>query len=1156
MWSRQIHALLDGYDLSGHIDGSIAIPSSTITTDAGVSTNPAYNLWKRQDRLIYSALLGAITTTLQPILSSTNTAAEIWRTLSDTYAKPSRGHYKQLQQQLKAATKGDKSISEYVQGLTAIFDQLALLGKAEDLEDQIEAILGGLPDDYKTLVDQVEGRDSAPSIPELHEKLINFETKLKSKQAPLLPTPVSAHYTNPRGTGNNNNNTSRHQNYKRGGYRGGGHQTWQQQHFQPTSNTNTPRGYQGKCQICGVFGHSARRCSQLQTQALALSQGGSSNLQHYQPRANVASSFPYNTAPWLLDSGATHHLTSDLNNLSLHQPYHGGDEVAIADGTGLQITHIGSASVPTPSKSLKLKYILCVPAVDKNLISVYRLCNANQVSVEFFPASFQVKDLSTGVQLLQGRTKNELYEWPMSASTKPTAHATYPDTNATLAQWHLCLGHPSPSILHTIVSKLSLPCFSNSVSFSPCNDCLLNIIHKLPFQTSSIKSSQPLQYIFSDVWQSPVLSSENFKYYLLFVDHYTRYTWLYPLTAKSQVKDIFILFKPLVENRFQTKIQTLYTDNGGEYIALRSYLATSGIFHLATPPHTPEHNGLSERKHRHIVETGLSLLSKAQMPLTLWPCAFATVVFLINCMPTKILADQYPYQKLFNQVPNYAKLRTFGCLAYPWLRPYAQNKLENRSLPCVFIGYSLTQSAYYCLDPTTNRIYTTRHVRFNETQFPYHSLTKPKPAPEPIPTDPLNLFQPHTFIPATSPLIHCSPPAANTVPSRSETPPMTQQSHSSTSTSSQSSANDVTPSPPTAPVPSAPVTVAPQAMTAPTSPSPADTVSAPPQPAAALPRHPMTTRSRNNILKPTTKYNNSVQLQCDPHWIPTTWQQAMKHAHWRAAMSSEFNSTNENHTWDLETATATMNIVGCRWVFTIKYHPDGTIDKYKARIVAKGYHQKPGLDYTDTFSPVIKSTTIRIILGLAVNCDWPVRQIDVNTAFLQGHLKEEVFMSQPPGFHDPNKPTHVCRLRKALYGLKQAPRAWYSELKTFLTTIGFRNSLADASLFILKHNGDYVYLLVYVDDILVTGSSSTLVQQIIDAIARKFSIKDMGNLGYFLGIEAIRTSRGLHLMQRKYITDLLTKTNMLNAKPAATPLPSSPKLSIKSGTPLADPHPS
>ena len=122
---------------------------------------------------------------------------------------------------------------------------------------------------------------------------------------------------------------------------------------------------------------------------------------------------------------------------------------------------------------------------------------------------------------------------------------------------------------------------------------------------------------------------------------------------------------------------------------------------------------------------------------------------------------------------------------------------------------------------------------------------------------------------------------------------------------------------------------------------------APPQPAP--PRHSMTTRSQNNISKPATKYNLAATVQCDPHWIPSTWQQAMKHAHWRKGMSSEFTSTTDNHTWDLEAVTQQMNVVGCRWVFTIKYHPDGTIDKYKARIVAKGYHQKQGVDYTYTF---------------------------------------------------------------------------------------------------------------------------------------------------------------------------------------------------------------
>ena len=351
-----------------------------------------------------------------------------------------------------------------------------------------------------------------------------------------------------------------------------------------------------------------------------------------------------------------------------------------------------------------------MPNVNKNLISVYRLCNANQVSVEFFPSCFQVKDLQTGIRLLQGHTKDDLYEWPLSLSKPAASYVSYPDTKTTISQWHHRLGHPSSSTLKTIVSSFSLPCFNKTSSFSPCNDCLLNKTQKLPFHQSTIVSTHPLEFVFSDVWQSPVPSTQNHKYYLIFVDHFTRYTWLFPLTAKSQVKEIFLTFKPLAETKFNTKLRNLYTDNGGEYIALRHSLSTLGVSHLTTPPHIPQHNGMSERKHRHVVETGLSLLSSAKMPLTHWPLAFATAVFLINRLPTPVLFNISPYQKLFGISPNYHKLRTFGCLCFPWLRPYAPNKLEHRSSPCVFVGYSLTQSAYQCLEPVSGRIFISRHV--------------------------------------------------------------------------------------------------------------------------------------------------------------------------------------------------------------------------------------------------------------------------------------------------------------------------------------------------------------------------------------------------------------------------------------------------------------
>lgn len=256
MWSRQVHALLDGYDLSGYIDGSSVPPPPTITSDGVPVANPEYTRWKRQDRLIYSSLLGAITVSIQPILSTTTTLVQIWSTLSATYAKPSRAHIKQLRQQVKTWTKGTMSIDAYVQGFTTKFDQLALLGKPYELEDQIDYVLEGLPEEYKQIVDQIERRETPPSITEIHEKLLNFEAKLQTKNSTSLALPVTANAAQFRGSSNNNNRNSSQQT-PRNNTRG--QQTWQQQKLSPRSDQQS-RGYQGRCQLCSTYRHSARRC--------------------------------------------------------------------------------------------------------------------------------------------------------------------------------------------------------------------------------------------------------------------------------------------------------------------------------------------------------------------------------------------------------------------------------------------------------------------------------------------------------------------------------------------------------------------------------------------------------------------------------------------------------------------------------------------------------------------------------------------------------------------------------------------------------------------------------------------------------------------------------------------------------------------------------
>jgi len=274
----------------------------------------------------------------------------------------------------------------------------------------------------------------------------------------------------------------------------------------------------------------------------------------------------------------------------------------------------------------------------------------------------------------------------------------------------------------------------------------------------------------------------------------------------------------------------------------------------------------------------------------------------------------------------------------------------------------------------------------------------------------------------------------------------------------------------------------------------------------------MITRSQTGSLKPksfsdfhlyyTSKYP-LVALHTSLSLVePTCYTKAATDSRWRTAMATEFDALMANGTWTLCPRPLHNSVIRNKWVYKIKQHADGSIERFKARLVAKGFDQKCGLDYTETFSPVIKTATIRIVLALAVQFNWEIRQLDVSNAFLHGTLLEEVFMEQPQGFHDKDQPDSVCRLHKAIYGLKQALRAWFTCLSNALIGHGFIASLVDTSLFTFQHGDIKIFILIYVDDIIITGTHSTTIASVISKLQLQFPLKDLGPLHFFLGVQA------------------------------------------------------
>ena len=329
-----------------------------------------------------------------------------------------------------------------------------------------------------------------------------------------------------------------------------------------------------------------------------------------------------------------------------------------------------------------------------------------------------MKEEETRKQLLRGTVKDGLYL--LSQAHQPEVNL---GEKTNLNIWHRRLGHPNLRTLQNIISQYGLPTSSINKSLS-CDACMSSKSHRLSYSNSLHQTSKPLEVIHSDLWgPSPVTSHLGNRYYVSFIDDYTKYTWLYPLKLKSDVLQVFIHFQKRIEINLNHKIVISQSDWGGEFQALTKHLKEQGISRRISCPHTPAQNGTVERKHHHIIETALSLLHQSSLPHHFWDEAVCTTVYLINRLPTQNLKNRSPYHLIYKQEPDYNLLKSFGCTCYPCLRPYTTSKLDARFERCIFLSYSAFHIGYRCLSLTNGKIYISCDVIFMEDNYPYKEHT-------------------------------------------------------------------------------------------------------------------------------------------------------------------------------------------------------------------------------------------------------------------------------------------------------------------------------------------------------------------------------------------------------------------------------------------------
>ncbi|RVX00496.1 Retrovirus-related Pol polyprotein from transposon TNT 1-94 [Vitis vinifera] len=455
----------------------------------------------------------------------------------------------------------------------------------------------------------------------------------------------------------------------------------------------------------------------------------------------------------------------------------------------------------------------------------------------------------------------------------------------------------------------------------------------------------------------------------------------------------------MVQTQFQAKIQVLQTDNAREYYhnILGSYLLENGIVHQSSCIDTPQQNGVAKRKNRHLMEVARSLMIASNVPKQLWGEAVLTLTYLINRMPSRILQFKTPCQIFLAAYPSARiissiLIKVFGCTAFVHIHKSQRSKLDPTATKCIFVGYLPNQKGYKCYSPTTKKFYTSMDVTFFENQ-PFYPKTAIQGENWSI--DEFQFWE--TEISTTSLLSTSLPPQTdstlfvpknNSLDVPSVTPELTTQGSKEDPSNPNSqlgntiydldSSNDL---------------------------DDLDQPIALRKGVRSCTQHPIS----NHVSYGRLSQNFQAFItSLEDDRIPSNIQEALQQPEWKTVVQEEIQALEKNGTWEISEFPKGKRPVGCKWIFTVKHNPDGNINKFKARLVAKGFTQSYDINYEETFAPIAKLNSIRVLFLVAVNLDWNLHQLDVKNAFINGELEEEVYMKIPPSIETPGKIQEKC----------------------------------------------------------------------------------------------------------------------------------------------------